>query len=374
MSAWGPETSHGTLVRAVAAHGLAGSTLTLPDRPLPDGEFARLLREVKAQRVTGLLWQAVLEGALPTTQEQASRAEWTHTEVLAGVLALERLLLDTVAALRAAEVPVRVLKGSAHAHLDYPDPSWRTFGDIDLLVHGADFDYAVKVIKGRGHPRLHPEPRPGFDARFSKGTSFRTDQGLEIDLHRTFTMGPYGVRLDTATLWDRADNFTLGGWTLAALAPEERFFHACYHAVLSGTMPRLVPLRDIAQLALAPALDFDRVHQLARASGGEPVVSRAVRQAWHALALADVLSISAWAESYRADSREDAELAVYQGRTSYARKSVAAIRALPRWRDRAAYVHALTFPNSSYLGTRHTGRLGRLRTGLAQSTSLRRSP
>lgn len=374
MSGWAPLTTHGTLLRTVAAHGLAGSTLTFPHEPLPAPDFDRLLREVKDQRVTGLLWESIQGGTLPATPEQAERAEWAHAEKLAGVLTLEGLLLDVLAALEVGSVPARVLKGPAHAHLDYPDPGWRTFGDIDLLVRGEDFDHAVRVIEGRGHRRLHPEPRPGFDRRFSKGTSFRTENGLEIDLHRTLTMGPFGVRVDLAALWDRSEAFELGGRSVLALPAEERFFHACYHAVLSQTMPRMVPLRDIAHLALGGQLDLDRVHHLARASGGEPVVARAVRHAWHALAVADVLAISAWADAYRADSREDADLAVYTTRSSYARKSVAAIRALPRWRDRAAYVSALTFPDRSYLGTRHSGRLGRLRTGMTQTTARPPSP
>jgi len=367
VSGWAPRTTHGALLRTVAAHGLSGSTLTFPEEPLPPRDFDRLLREVKDQRLTGLLWESVLGGTLPATPEQAARAEWAHAEKLAGVLTLERLLLDVLSALEVAGISARVLKGPAHAHLDYPDPGWRTFGDIDLLVRGEDFDHAVRVIERRGNRRLHPEPRAGFDRRFSKGTSFRTADGLEIDLHRTLTMGPFGVRVDLAALWDRSEEFELGGRTVLALPAEERFFHACYHAVLSQATPRLVPLRDIAHLALGGRLDQDRVHHLARASGGEPVLSRAVRHSWHALAVADVLAISAWAEAYRADSREDADLAVYTTRSSYARTSVAAIRALPRWRDRVAYVSALTFPDQSYLGTRHSGRFARLRSGIAQS-------
>jgi hypothetical protein len=371
MSAWAPHTEHDRLTRAVAAHGLAGCTLDLPDRPLDDHAFGTLLNAVRRQRITGLLWTAVREGALPATPEQAERTEWLHVQSLAGALALEHLLLDSVTALADEGIPTRVLKGPVLAHLDYPDPTWRTFGDIDLLVRGKDFDRAARVLAGRGHQRLQPEPRPGFDRRFSKGTSYRTEDGLELDLHRSFSMGPFGVRLALDDLWRSSEAFDIGGQEVHAMPAEERFVHACYHAVLGEASPRLVPLRDVAQLALTRSLDLERVHGLLRASRGEAVVARAVRHAWHALEVADVLALSAWAQSYRSDDREAADLAVYGKGSSYAEKSVASIRALPRWRDRAAFVHALVHPTRDYLGSRHDGRVSRLRWGFEQASRRR---
>jgi hypothetical protein len=158
----------------------------------------------------------------------------------------------------------------------------------------------------------------------------------------------------------------MAGHRLEALGVEERFVHACYHAALGDATPRLVPLRDVAQLALTYPLDGERIHRLARASGGEAVVAQAVRHAWSLLGIADVLAISAWAQSYRPDSHEVADLAVYERGSSYARKSVAAIRALPL-RERASFVYALASPTRSYIGDRHAGRMARLRAGLRQS-------
>ncbi len=366
-------TGHGLLTRAVAAHGLPGSMLDLPQEPLVGREFAELLSQVRMQRVSGLLWQAIVDGALPVTREQAEGAESLHLKALSATLVLERLLIETVEALNVHGIAVRVLKGSAVAHLDYPDPGMRTFGDIDLLVPGKAFDDAVDCLTALGHKRIHPQPRAGFDRRFSKGTSFRTADGLEIDLHRTFTMGPFGIRLDLPRLWETSEAFDIGGRQLEALSAEERFLHACYHAVLGETRPRLSPLRDAAQIALTRQLDLQRLHRLIRASGGEAVVSRAVRYAWDELAIADVLAISAWAYTYRTNPREAADLSVYGRGSSYTTKSVAAIRALPTMTQRAAFMYALLVPTRSYLGQRHHSRLNRLRAGLEQRSRLRSS-
>ena len=358
--------AHSIEVCAVAAWGVPGSLLELPREPLDESAFAQLLAAVKHQRLTGLLWHAVAEGDMVATAGQAERIEWQHVEALAGSLALERLLLETVDILEQRSVQVRVLKGTALAHLDYPDPSHRMFGDIDLLVPGSDFDRAVRTLGELGHRRLHPEPRPGFDRRYSKGTSFRTSDGMEIDLHRTFTMGPLGIRLDLESVWERSEKFRLGDTMLQALPAEERFVHACYHAALGEVVPRLVPLRDVAQLALAPGLNLERVHALLASSGGHAVAAKSVSLAWQWLQVADVLAISAWAESHRAGHRELAELAVYGEGSSYALKAWASLRALPTLRDRAAYLYALAVPTKSYVGGRHEGRIDRLRVGARQ--------
>jgi hypothetical protein len=345
--------------------------LEFPPAPLADREFAALLAYVRMQSTTGLLWDALTSGRLPVSGSQLEQAEDAHLRALCSTLLLEHLLLDTFAALRDADVDLRVLKGSAAAHLDYPDPTLRTFGDIDLLVRSGQFDTAVERLSGLGYTRLHPQPRPGFDRNFSKGTSFLTPAGLEIDLHRTLAMGPYGLRLDLDRMWQGVDSFTLGGAPLPALTPEGRFLHACYHAVLGDVRPRLTPLRDVAQIALTHHLDLPGLHELVRVSRGQAVVAKAVRLAWQTFAIADVLSISAWAAAYRTDPREAADIAVYGRGSSYASKSVAAIRSIPTARGRASYLYALLVPTASYFESRHSSRLSRLRSGWRQTQSSR---
>ncbi|MBA3621797.1 MAG: hypothetical protein H0W51_05695 [Euzebyales bacterium] len=47
-----------------------------------------------------------------------------------------------------------------------------------------------------GYRRSWPQLRPGFDRRFGKGAPLRRDEGWELDLHRTFVMGPFGLTVD----------------------------------------------------------------------------------------------------------------------------------------------------------------------------------
>lgn len=359
-------STYPAILRAVAAHGLAGSMLDLPREPLDDRSFLRANGAVRAQKLTGLLWSAMNSGAFPATPEQRERAEQSHAQMLAAVLVLEDLMLHTVELLVEAGIPYRILKGPAVAHLDYPDPGHRVFGDIDVLVPGDRFEDAVEVLGRAGCTRRFPQPRPGFDREFGKGTCMVTADGLEIDLHRTFTMGPFGERLAVDEIWRRADSFELAGVSVVTLGVEERLLHAAYHTVLGDRYPRLAPMRDVAQIALARQLDWPHLRGLMRASGGEPVVARAVRTTWQTLEIEDVLALSAWANEFTENGRARTDLSLYGTSSSYAARSFGTVRAIPTLAGKARFLAALALPEQSYITGRHTGQVDRLRRGVRE--------
>ena len=107
-----------------------------------------------------------------------------HEDQLMLDLRLEQLLVEAAAVLERADIPYRALKGPVLAHTVYADPSFRSFGDVDVLVPDDMFDQAVATLRELGFERRFLEPRRGFDARFSKGCVERGDD-LELDLHRT---------------------------------------------------------------------------------------------------------------------------------------------------------------------------------------------
>ena len=350
-------------LRAVAAYGLPGTLLEMPTTPLDEPGFTKLHSQVRLQKLTGLFWAAARDGAFPVTASQRDRVEESHIQALAACLLLEDLLLRTVERLSRAGIPVRALKGSVSAHLDHAEAAHRTYGDIDLLVSSAFYDEAVRTMVAEGCRRSYPEPRPGFDRRFGKGTSLHTPDGLEIDLHRTFTMGPYGESLALDELWKESDSFTVAGTTVQALTQEARLLHAAYHAALGDRVPQLVPLRDVAQILLTKDVDWQRLRTLMRASHGEAVVARAIRSTWDELRLADVLLASAWASAYQPARRDTVHLSVYGASSNYAARSFAAVRTIP-FAQRPRYVFALAFPERAYLQGRHRSLASRLLRGV----------
>jgi hypothetical protein len=343
-------TQDDRLVDAVAAVGLPGALVELPDRPLPDDTWNHLLTRTADARTSGLLLAAIDRGSIQVTDRQREEALDLHTGAMAQCLVLEALLLSTGDHLDAAGVPYRVLKGSAVAHLDYGDPSLRAFGDVDLLVRSDDFDRVAALLTDLGHRRLFRQPRPGFDRRFGKSTTFATADGLEIDLHRTFVLGPFGLTVDLPSIWESSETFALAGHTLHALAPEPRLMHAAFHAILGAFPARALALRDVAEMLLFGDHDDRQLVAISQSWQADAVLARAVRLAWERFCIADVTRLSAWATRHEASSEQMRRLALYETeQSSYAAQSLAAVAVLPRFRDKVAFVRTLSLPDDGFL-------------------------
>lgn len=348
-------TDAGDLLGSIAASGLEFAQGAWPAEPLDSDTWGELMRRVRAERLPGFLVHAIGSGALAATPQQAAQAKKEHLVTVGRVLGIETGALQIIRQLATAGVRARVLKGPAVAQLDYPDPALRLFVDVDLIVRSDEFDRAVAALTEAGHRRRHRQPRPGFDRRFSKGTSFVVHERLEIDLHRTFVMGPYGLRVQLDDLWGPGSTFHLGGTEVEALDPEVRFLHACFHTALGDVVPRLVPQRDVAQMLLNGRLDLDRVDLLSRRWQAEAVITKAVSHTWRTLRLE---ASSPWIDRVRnapLSVRAERQLALYSDpHGSYTRKSLGALCAVPGIRNKAAFAYALTFPEASYVEGRYT--------------------
>ena len=366
MTATG-STGASDIAIAIAAHGLTSSEVGFPTEPLADEHWSRLLREVESQRIPGFLAAAISDGRFVATPAQERQIREQNVTSVSLVLLLEGMLIQVAGFLERSATPYRVLKGSAHARLDYPDPSLRSFGDVDLLVRSEDFDRVAADMQALGGTRRFPEPRPGFDRRFSKGASFLMPSGLELDLHRTFVSGPFGLTVDLAQLFSGAETFEVGSRRLPALAPEERFVHACFHAVLGSSTPRLLALRDVAQLIVHRVLDTQRVATIAGAWQCEIVVASAVNSAWRTFQLTDDGRLPQWAARFQPRRDQARRLSCYTGRRrSYAGQSMAAVWAIPTIRAKLAYVRALVSPRQTSSDDRHLARWHRGLRALAR--------
>jgi Uncharacterised nucleotidyltransferase len=315
------------------------------------GGWPALLATATAEHLEGLLLAAVDAGEIDgVTDEQREEALAAALAAAGTALCLERRLLGATATLDAAGIEHRVLKGSALAHLDYPDPSWRGSGDVDLLIPSDQWDAAIAALTGAGARRTLPPVRAGFEARFGKeATLVDPADGIEVDLHRTLVIGPLGLTLDLDALFAAKAPFEVGGRTLAALGTEERFLNACY-AALADDRPALRTLRDIGQLLLVTGVDADRVLRLATAWQARLLVADAVRAAERALATD--LPLGRWARQYRPSRRERLLVATYHGRGRSYASQAASLAVIPGLAGRAAYLRAMAWPDAAYLQAR----------------------
>lgn len=352
---------------SVAAAGLPGTFHTWPSRPLPDDQWSVLLRLCSERRLVGMLLTAVDRGLLAVTDAQTNEALEAQARAMAGALLLEDLLLDVATVMQGAGLDLRVIKGCAVGNLDYPQAEMRAYSDVDVLVRSDQVDEVLTTLAGAGLERVFHPPGKGWDSRFAKGALLRTTDGLELDLHRTFCTAPLGLQIDLGDLWEEYEQFTLAGQTLRALPRELRLLNAAYSGVVSDVTPSLATLRDIAQLALHPRLDGDRVRDLALRWGGGAVLATAVAETWRALRIGDMTGLSAWAQAYRPRPDELRTLALYRGsRSSETARALATLKILPGWRDRMRFGMTLAFADDAFAQASNSGKVGRVVRGVRQ--------
>jgi Uncharacterised nucleotidyltransferase len=350
--------------RAVAAFGLA--------RPEPETleidetETVALEYRLRTEKLTGLAIAAYVEGALPLSQERFDSVLERHRRAMAWCLMIEDRLLQLDESFRRAGIEYAVLKGPAVAHRAYPDPSFRGFGDLDVLVRGEAFPGACTVLGTMGFRRRLAEPRPRFDERFGKAAAHvHVDDSMEIDLHRTLVLGPFGLWIDPSALLDRAAAFELAGQKIPRLDDTDMLISVAMHAVL-GWPPRLLSYRDVIQVARSPDMDWST---LARHAGDwhlTAVMIRAFESASSALGTEPVAE-GAILDGVPIGGSEIRALESYMGRhRALGGTALSTLRAIPGVRNKAAYVRAMAFPQRAFMRDRHpTGSNGTYRHRLA---------
>ena len=350
---------------AVAGYGLPGARRSFPTEPLGDEAWSALLDAAADHRVTGLLKVATADGAMPATEAQRRAAHAAHRHAQLWVLGLEHALAGVLDVLEGAGVETRVLKGSAFARLDYADPAVRSYVDLDLLVRSADVDRAVALLSDAGYRRTLAEPRPGFDRRFDKGVTFVAPTGFELDLHRTFVLGPWGALVDPDRLWDDGEQFAVGGRRVRALGRSRRFLHACYHAAIGNWPLRLASLRDVAE-QLRAGQDEREILDIASAWGVRVLVAAAIVDSRRLLGTPGDDELTAWAHRYRQERRDVAWLALHtRAEKTFAAQAVATLSVLA-WSDRPGYLRALLRPSAAYTAGRHRSTRERLAYALRE--------
>jgi hypothetical protein len=353
------------LLRLVAAFGLPGQRARFCDGPPDQAAWSALLGRARGQRVPGLLLAAIDAGAVPVRDEQREEAREHHLEAMASVLRLERRLLEVADVLDTEGLAMVVLKGSALAHLAYPDPGWRFFGDVDVLVRGDDLAAVLATLTDAfGAARAVPEVRPGYDRRFAKSVTLRCADGIELDVHRNLVFGTFGFAIDLEVLFDTAERFELGGRELAALGPEARLLHACYHAGLGDPSPRMNSVRDVAQLLLTGDHEPGRALALAERWGSLAVLQRGIRLCRELLGVEVAGPLAEATAAYRPSARESRAIDSYVGSNrSHSAKVVASLPFIDGPRAKTAFVVGTALPSRQFVAGRREGRGAWLKKG-----------
>jgi hypothetical protein len=345
------------LAQWVAGYGLPGHGLPSPtEEPVADTVWTAFLRLVVDQRLAGHLLAAIDADALPVSEEQRAAAEEAHLTACCIALALDQRLLDTAELLDEAGVDFLVLKGTAHAHLAYPDPALRAYHDIDLLLPTDRYEDALRLLHDAGHERRYAPVRLVFDRRFGKGATLVAPEGGELDIHRNLVFGTFGFTIDLDELFRSAVGFRLGDRRLRALGPESRFLHACYHAALGDPVPRYNSVRDVAQMLCTDSFDAGAMLELARRWQAMAVVARAIGLCRHHLGVDTTGPVAAALADYEPAAYERRAIASYVGpNRHFATKVRASLPFIEGVGAKASFLRAAGLPSRAFVRAREAG-------------------
>lgn len=339
----------------MAAFGLPGRADASDSLAVRPEEWPILLVRLAGKRLTGIALAAAEDGWLSLSARQSEELLESQRQVMLQVLALERKLLVLNEAFGQAGVDFVLLKGSALARSVYPDPSWRPFGDLDLLVRTRDWREACSVLEKLGLHRNLPEPRPGFDERFGKASVHGGNGSVEVDLHRTLVLGPFGLWLDPDQLFRWVVPLSLGGQTVRRFDDTAQLLHACMHASLGFRPPLLLPLRDVAQIACFGTVDWGALYESAARWRLGPVIRHAFHTASDSLAVTLPLEAKRCMQ-VKVHRKERRALDAYiTSRRGHGGTAISTLKAIRGTRAKVAYLRAMLTPGREFLVSRTEG-------------------
>jgi Uncharacterised nucleotidyltransferase len=337
------------LLNSIASVGLAARDQRT--RAIAADYWPALRSRILGHRLTGLALHACELGVLKLPEENHTELRGLHRDAMALALRLEASLIEVAEALGRAGVDVTILKGPAVAHGYYPDPGWRPFSDLDLLVGEGHWTAATETLTRMGFERELPEPRAGFDVNFGKAVTWRSGP-IGIDLHRTLAAGPFGLWMKPDELRARREEFTLGGEIFERFDATGLLLHACVHASLGWRPPLLLPLRDVLQIASAGTIDWTRVRAWSERWRLNAVLQHSFTTASGVLGA----SLPGPAQSFLELPVATKELRALEAYTTDRRRrggtALATIQAIPGLRRRARYARSLLLPERAFLRAR----------------------
>jgi hypothetical protein len=294
-------------------------------------------------------------GIVPASVEQALEQSYHDTARRNLVLWHElRLVLD---ALKAAGIPVLVLKGAALAETVYRNVALRPMADVDLLVAPGNVARLIDVLRPLGFLPPQVEMRAGTIAAFENEILLCAPKRADFDIHWSLFDSPfhqYTVSMDW--FWETARPLAINDTKTLMLGPEATLLHLCGHIWLHHGGETLLGLHDAARtVAFDPGpFDWDELLRRARTYNlvlpTQRVLDR-IAELWKIALPADVHRRVAAMEPSTDEARTLKWLAT--ARLGTAHRLWADLRSIPGWRQRLRFAWTLMLPSALYMRVRY---------------------
>lgn len=253
------------LLLGLAAYGLAGSVVEVHAGPYEPDEWYHFVRACDAHGLLGILSAAVDRGAVQLSEAQAEELTVREREVAGLSLLVEQRVVRVSSLLSSAGMPHRLIDGPARARLGYREPGTRTYRSATLLVDPAGAALVAPLTSA-----------------------------APVRLHVQVAIPCEGVNVVVGQMSDPPTLLTLADRHVPTATVEEHLVLACLEAY-GAPGPDLVVARDLAELALFPGIDPERVRAASEAWGVTSVVTHTLAETWRTFELADRTALSVWA-------------------------------------------------------------------------------
>lgn len=197
--------------------------------------------------VSPYLFRLLKNGDVALPAEERAALQRLYLETAGANAGLFHELGVALRALKAAGIPVIVLKGAYFAEAVYRDIAMRPMCDVDLLVKRSDLSGAQEAIIASGY-------RPQHGA-------------LPVDLHWGLGTEHRYLRIDMEGVWKRAVPAVVAGVEVLRLADGDLIVDFCTHLSCKHLFEAggIRPLLDIREICESRGDDFDWQTVLQRA-------------------------------------------------------------------------------------------------------------
>lgn len=152
------------------------------DFPLTESiSWDEVSRELAVQTVAALPADVIIENPMipDSVKRQWENMAWAHAVRWEQILYAQDEMVKIMAD---SDIPMVILKGTAAA-MYYPEPKYRSMGDIDFLVREDDYGKALGLLRDYGYVLSEPEDSENYHYTLEK-------DGIVIELHRRLAKIP----------------------------------------------------------------------------------------------------------------------------------------------------------------------------------------
>ena len=223
--------------------------------PISFDAIKKIIQEI--DEVTFAKW--LISEGLGALSYASYRDVWQHSAELLqndmySAIGEFQLHQETIAkateALKTKGIRPVALKGIGLAHSVYPDPTYRTMSDVDLLISSKEMEEAVETLTQLGYLRCDKLERPALLQQLAGGEIPLTDQyGQLLELHWSAFPGwwaKYVTHIDEEAILSRKVPLTL---TLDQLEPEDNIIQLAFHLAVNHHLS-LSAMRGLVDIAL----------------------------------------------------------------------------------------------------------------------------